>query len=139
MYFVGVELGRETETDAGLGFGWPLQDLPGWTDEQRQLFRQHAEPVHQGATFRVIGSVEHGGRIAVAGQETLQPHKIRRIRLADEDRADAALLQQPNAAQDEGAHHDLADFGGADHQGADMGAIERQRGAALLSRAPCCE
>ena len=43
----------------------------------------------------------------------------------------AALVDQPHPAQDEGTHHDLADFGRADHQGAHMHIVKRNRRRAL--------
>src|SRR5206468_1734339 len=37
-----------------------------------------------------------------------------------------ALFDQSGAPQDERAHHDLAELGGADHQRAEMDAVERE-------------
>ena len=51
--------------------------------------------------------------------------------MPDQHRARAAVLDQSDAAQDEGAHDDLADLGRADHQRAHMRGVERQRGAAV--------
>ena len=93
--------------------------------------RLHAETLDRRARLLVGGRVEHRVRIGVARQKTLQPHQIGRAGAADQQRADAALLDQRDAAQDEGAHDDLAEFGRADHQRADMRGVERQRRAAF--------
>jgi hypothetical protein len=61
----------------------------------------------------------------------LKSYKFRRAGLADEHCADATLLDEPNAAKDERAHHNLAHLGRADHQGAHMGSVEWQRGTAF--------
>ena len=83
------------------------------------------------ARFLVGGGVEHRVRIGVARQKTLQPHQVGRAGPADQQRADAAILDQRDAAQDEGAHDDLAELGRTDHQRADVRGVERQRGAAF--------
>jgi hypothetical protein len=53
----------------------------------------------------------------------------------DQQRAGAPFLDEPDPAQDEGAHHDFAEFGRADHERADMRGIEGKRRAALRSGA----
>ena len=130
-----VEVGRDAQARAGLGVGGPLQDRPVGTDHQRQFLRPDAETLRHGAAFLVSQSVQHRAGIAVAGQKTLQAHEIRRFRPAEEDGARVARLEQSNAAQDERPHDDLADLGGADHQRAHMGGIERQHGAAVRAGA----
>ncbi len=74
-------------------------------------------------------------RIAVARQEILQPHQFGIVAAADQNRARAALRDQRHPAQDEGAHEDLANLGGTDHQRAQMRSVERQRRAAVPSGA----
>ena len=83
------------------------------------------------ARFFVGSGVEHGIRIGVARQEALQAEEIGRAAAIDQQRTGAAILDERDAAQDEGAHENLAELGGADHQRADMRGIEGQRGAAV--------
>ena len=58
--------------------------------------------------------------IGVAGQEALQPHDVRHAGVPDQDRAGAVAFDQPDPAQDEGAHHDLADIRRADDESPQM-------------------
>src|SRR6476620_4697474 len=69
---------------------------------------------------KASASRSSAGSRAVAAEKALDAREIGRARRADKCGTGAALVDQPHAAKDEGAHHDLADFGGADHQGADM-------------------
>ena len=126
-----IELRRDAEAHAGLGVGRALEERAVRADHQRQFVRQHAEALHRRAARFVGYRIEHRIGIGVAAEKAFEPQQIGRAGPADEQRADAALLEQPDAPQDEGAHHDLADLGGADHQRADMRGVERQRRAAL--------
>ena len=120
---------------AGLGVGRPLQHRAVRADHQRQLLWLHAQALDDGATFLVRRGVQDGVGVAVAAEKALKPHKVRRARSADQDRAYATLLDEADAAQDEGAHDRLADLCRADHQRTEMGGIERQSGAALRAGA----
>jgi hypothetical protein len=130
-----VEVGGDAEADAGLGVGRPLQHRAVRADHQRQLLRQDAEALDDRAAALVGRCVEHGVGVAVAGEKALQAHELGVARAADQHRAGAALLDQPDAAQDEGAHDHLADFRRADHERAQMGGIEREGGATLRAGA----
>ena len=75
---VGIEIGRDAEADSGLCVGRPFQHCPVGTEHQRQILGQHAEALHHRATFRVVGSVEHGVRIAVPAKKVLQTRQVSR-------------------------------------------------------------
>ena len=55
-------------------------------------------------------------RLAVAGEEALQPQHVGAAGVSDDDRAARAALQQPDAAQDQRAHDALAELGLLHHQ-----------------------
>ena len=126
-----IELGRDAEAQTHFGVARALEHVAIGADHQRQVARLDAETLHHGARFLVGVGVEHGIRVAVARQEALQPDEVGRAAAVDQQRARAACLKERDAAQNEGAHEDLADLGGADHQRANMRGIERQRGAAV--------
>jgi hypothetical protein len=69
--------------------------------------------------------------ITVAAKKILEATEMRRARYADQHRARSSLLDQTDAAEDEGAHDDLADLRRANHQCAYMRGIEGQRRATL--------
>jgi hypothetical protein len=126
-----IEVGGDAKAHTGLGVGRPLQHRPVRADHQRQVLRLDTEALHDGAAALVGRSIQYGVGIAVAGEKTLQPHEVRRARSADQHRAGTTLLNEPDAAQDEGAHEHLADLRRADHERAEMGGIEGQSGATL--------
>jgi hypothetical protein len=130
-----VEFGRDTQAHSGRGIGRPLQHLAVGTDHQRQFVGVDAETLDRSARLLVGDRVEHGEGITVAREKTFQPQQVGRAGTADQQRADAAVLDQRDAPQDESAHDDLADLGRADHQRADMRGVERQRQAAMLAGA----
>ncbi len=92
-----------------------------------------------GARFRIVRGIQYDHRIAIAAEKALQADKIRRARNPHQHRAGAALIDQPDAAEDEGPHDDLAHFRRTDHQRPHMGRVERQRGAALSSGSAASE
>ena len=55
-------------------------------------------------------------RLGVADQELAQGMRLPRPARADQHRAALLVFEQGDAAQDEGAHHDLAQFGVGHHQ-----------------------
>jgi hypothetical protein len=120
-----IELGRDAEAHSRLDVRGPLEHGAVGAEHQRKILRLHAEALNHGAAFLVVGGVEHGVGIAVAREKALQPHELRRARPTDQHRARAAVLDQPHAAQDEGAHERFADVRRADHQRADMRGVER--------------
>ena len=130
-----IELGRDAQAGAGFGVRRPLEQRPVRTDHQRRLLGEHAKALNYGAAIRVVSRVEHCIGIAIAPEEALQPDEIGRRRIADENRADPSVLNETDPAQDECAHDDLAHLGGADHEGANMRRVERQRDAAFSTRA----
>src|SRR6476646_4046705 len=130
-----IKLGGDAENDPGLSVRGSFQHRSIRTNHQRQLVREYAETFHHGAAVGVIRGIEHRVGIAVATEKTFKPDELRCARLANQHRADAALLDESDATKDERSHENLANIGRADHQGAHMGGIERQRGTALGTRA----
>ena len=74
--------------------GRPLQHRAVRDRASEAGLRQHAETLHHGAPFRVVGGVEHGVRIAVAAEKVLKPRQVRRAGNAHQHRARAAVLDQ---------------------------------------------
>jgi hypothetical protein len=108
-----------------------LQQAAVRAEHQRQIFGAHAEAFDHGAAVGVILRIEHRVGIAVAAEKDFQSRDVGHAGTADQRAADPAPFEQPHTAQDESAHDDLADFGGADHEGPHMRRIERHRPAAL--------
>ncbi len=131
VQFVGIEIRRDAETGAGLRIGRTPQHLTVRAEHHRKLVVGDHGAVEQGLGLGVLGGIQHRVGIAVAAEKALDAREIRRAGRADKRRAGAAIVDQPDPAQDEGAHHDLADFGRADHQRADMRIVERNRGRAV--------
>ncbi len=131
---VRVELGDHAETGGDFAPARVAQHGAVRTDHQRQFGRQHAEPFDHVMPFAVDRRIEYEIGIAAARQEALQREQRLAVGVADQHRARAARLDQADAAQDQRAHHDLADLGRPDHQRAQMRRIERQRGASVVAR-----
>ena len=72
-------------------------------------------------------------RMAVAGEEALQPQHVAVVGPADDDRAAGAGFQQAHAAQDQRAHDALAELGLGNEQGAQL----RRRNDDDLDRLAC--
>src|SRR6185295_379487 len=66
-----------------------------------------AEPFH----VLVVIDVEVAVRVSVSYQELLQPQRRRRIARSDDGDVALALGKEPDPAQDERAHQDLANVG----------------------------
>lgn len=58
---------------------------------------------------------------------------MRIIWRANQDRARAAVFDQPDTAQDQRAHDDLTDLRRSDYQGAQIQRIERKQGSAVTT------
>jgi hypothetical protein len=70
-------------------------------------------------------------RVRVSAQELHQPHRVGAVRRADHDDAAVDVTDQPDPAQDERAHDDLADVAlGRDHA-PEVGAPDAQQDARL--------
>ena len=65
--------------------------------------------------------------LAVAGEETLQPHHVAERVGADQHRAADAALDQADPAQDQRAHDALAELGLGDQQRAQLLRRDQQR------------
>ena len=74
------------------------------------------EAVDQGLGARIGLWVEALVRMAVAGQEAFEAKHIGMIGAADDHRPAGAHIEQPDPAQDQGAHDALAEFGLFHHQ-----------------------
>ena len=129
---VGIELRRDAQARCGLGVGRPLQHR-AVRDRPSAAVRSGCTPNRStsAAALVVGGGIEHGVGIAVAREKPLQPDSSGVPGRPISTEPAPPSCEQPDAAQDEGAHHDLADFGRADHQRAHMRGVERQRGAAF--------
>jgi hypothetical protein len=66
VHALRIEVGGDAEADRGLCFRRPPQHRPVRTDHQRQVLRLDAKALHDGATFLISRSVQHGVGIAVA-------------------------------------------------------------------------
>ena len=133
VYLVGVELRRDAETNASLRVSRPPQDCSVRADHQRKLVHPHAESLYKGVPFATVGSVEYRVRVAVAREESLEPHHVRLTRSPDEHGTGAPCLEEADPSKNQGPHHDFAELSGANQEGTQMGSINRQSGAALWS------
>ena len=105
-------------------------------DDDRQLARLQGEAFEEAAGIGVALGVEQPVRVAVAGEELGQAMGVAAVAGADDDHASLAVPDQADAAQDEGAHHDLADVGLVGDQPAELRPVHahdpaRHRGAAV--------
>ena len=94
------------------------QQLAARAEHDRQFLGRDLEPLDQGLGAAVRVGAQQLKGMAVAAQEIGQPQHVRLIGMADDHRADAAALDQADAAQDQGAHDPLAKLGLGDQQGA---------------------
>ena len=60
-------------------------------------------------------------RVTVARHETLETHEVGAVAVADQENAPLGMANEPDAAQDEGSHDDLADIRLAGNQLAEIG------------------
>ena len=94
------------------------QQLPAGAEHDRQLPGIDMEALDQRLGFGVDVGIEQLLRMAVAAQKDLQPQHVAIVGATDDDRAAGAGLQQPDAAEDQGAHDALAELGLGNQQGA---------------------
>src|SRR5262245_47798716 len=107
---VRVELVSEAKTCSSLNIAGASQDRPIWTDHERQLIRKHSKAFHKRLAIAGCG-IECRKRIAVPLQKSFKPNQICAVGIPYEHRSDPAILDQSDAPQYKGAHHDLSDLG----------------------------
>ena len=90
-------------------------------DDHRQVAGLQVEAVEEAAGIGVGLGVQHAVRVAVARHEALQPLHVARMPGPNQHDAALRVLDEADAAQDEGAHDDLADVGLGGHQAAEVG------------------
>src|SRR5262245_37173069 len=73
--------------------------------------------------------------MGAARKKSLQIRRRRRTWNADHDAARPSFLDQRHTPENQRPHHELADFGGPDHQSTKMRRIEGQRTAPTASSA----
>ena len=128
---VRVELGRDAQTSGKLALRRVPQQGATGADDERQLIGMHAEALHHRLPAGIGRGIEHEVGVTAAGQKPLEPHDIGTVRRTDQDGSRATRLDETDAAQDQGAHHDFTDLGRSDHQGAQMGCVERKQAASF--------
>jgi len=111
------KFGQDAEACGELHFAWPAQDVAIGADYQRQFVSEHAHSLRQLPAVRVTRHIEHCIGVAASGEKDLEPDDFSAFGITDQDRSCSALFDQAHAPQNEGAHHDFADFRRADHQG----------------------
>ena len=92
------------------------QQLPARAEHDRQLAGIDVEALDQRPRRRVGLGIEALMGMAVAGEKSVQPQHVAIVGAADDDRPAGARLDQPDAAQDQGAHDPLAELGFRDQQ-----------------------
>ena len=68
------------------------------------------EALDQRLRFRIGVGIERLVRVAIAGQEALQPQYIAALGVADDDGPARSRLDQAHTTQDQGAHDPLAEL-----------------------------
>ncbi len=106
----------ESDTTGELGLGRVAQKLAVRAHDHGKLARVDVELLDEGPCLGIGFGIEALVGMAVAAQEVLQPQHVAAARVADNDRAAATGLDQPNAAQNEGAHDALAKLGFRDQE-----------------------
>ena len=97
------------------------------THHQRQVGRRWRITCHQFGGVFVRGGIEHVIRIAVARQESLQPHQIGKRWRADQHRPANSALNEIHTAQNQSAHNALAQIGFRDKQRTEFVRRDQQR------------
>ena len=113
-----VRVDRAHETDAAGEFDLArvMQKLPARAHDNRQSGGIEMELLDQRAGLFVRLGVEALMRMAVAAQEVSKPQHVAVAGAADDHRAAAAGLDQPDASQNQGPHDALAEVGFRDQQ-----------------------
>ena len=117
-HMIRVQRRQQAQAARERGVGWIAQHAAIRADHKRKIGRAGVFVADQFGAVGVGGGIDGGVGMAVAGQETLQAQHVGVIGRAHQHRAAAGAFDQRDAAQDEGAHDALADFGLADQQGA---------------------
>lgn len=127
-----------------LGFAGIAQHRTIGCDDQRPVVRLGRITRDDVGGVAIARGIEQMMRLAVAGEEALQPHHACRMRRTDQHHAADAALEQIDPAQDQRAHDALAEFGLGDQQRAQPLRRQQQRldiafGAAVDQRRPSGE
>lgn len=124
-----VRVDRSDQSNAARQFDFAriAQHVAGGAQHDRQLPRVDMKAIDQRPRFGIGLRIEPFVRIAVAIEEALEPQHVRIVGAADNDRATDAGLKHFGAAQDQGSHDPLAEFGLGDQQCAHLLRIKEQR------------
>jgi hypothetical protein len=128
-----IYFGDDAEGGSQLLLIRPLQQTAVGAYDQRQIDWQKRHALNEAATLAIDFGIHDEVGIAVPGQKALEAQKIGIVWRADEDRPGAAVLDQPDATQNERAHDDLTDFRRPDHQRPQMRRVDRKQGRAILA------
>ena len=90
---------------------WVLQHLLAAQDDDRQGIAVDVEGLQSPLRVRIAADVEEAVRVAVAGEEALDPERTGGACLTNDDRSALGVLDQVDATQDEGAQDDLRNVG----------------------------
>ena len=93
------------------------QELPAWTENDRQLGRIDVEAFDQRLGRSVGFGIEQLVRLTIAAQKTLKPHYVTIFGPTDDDRSARSAFEDRDAAQDQSAHDALPELGFRNHQG----------------------
>ncbi len=113
-----IELGHEAEALDQLMFARVLQHRAVGDQHQGQVAALRVHAGQQAVGLVLDRGVQHPVGDAVAAEEVLQLHHARMVRRADQHRPARAGLDQPDPAQDQGAHDPFAQLRLRDHQAA---------------------
>ena len=105
-------------------------------DQHRHIGRAHMKPIEQLLRVGVAIEVDVVVRMAVAGQELLDPQRAGAMRRPDHDDIAEPARNQLDAAEDERPHEDLAQLGVGLHEGEQLLAIELDHLAGLADAQP---
>src|SRR5262245_38524184 len=128
---VEVEVREDAETGRGLAFIRAPQHLAVGTEHHRKLVGGDTSAVEQRTRLLILLGIENRVGVTVPGEEAFDARKIRVSGRSNQRRPGLPLVNKPNPAKNEGAHHDLADLRRADHQRAHMCIVERNRRSAV--------
>ena len=117
-----VEVRCQAEAHASLSLARPLEHLATWADHQRQVGLGQPHLLHDVHTLD-RADINAVMRVAVASEQALQAHELRRTRIAKQHRA-GGRVDQSDAPQNERAHDDLTDLDAPEHQRAQMRRVE---------------
>ena len=95
---IGVDRADQADAAAERGFGRIAQQLAARAEHDRQLLGRDLEALDQGARAFVLVRVETGVRMAVAGEEALQPQHVGILGMADDHRPACADFESVPSA-----------------------------------------